>query len=386
MRRVILAIVSTVAGLVLLLSFKTHSTLGRGDAPSGSRAATGSSGSTAAVGSGSTPARSRPSRRRRRPSSRHRRRRRRHAVVRPARPCTGDAVDTRYGPVQVQITVTNGTVTAVQRVDYPQQRPAGPADQLLRDPDAEPGGASPPAARRSTRSPARRTPATATSRRCRARSTRPGCDERPLDATAAPRTVHVEHCMGTVFTHRHPRRRRLGRRDRRRSSRWLHHVDAVFSTYRDDSDISRIRRGELRSPTPTRRGRRRARPLRASCRRETDGYFSALVATAGSTRPGWSRAGRSSGPAGCCASTAAATTPSTAAATSSSPARPRPASPGAIGISDPLDRTRILTVVDRPRLRRRHAPAPPNAARTSSTRSPACRPTDWPASPSSARR
>jgi thiamine biosynthesis lipoprotein len=27
---------------------------------------------------------------------------------------------------------------------------------------------------------------------------------------------------------------------------WLHRVDAVFSTYRSDSDISRIRRGELR--------------------------------------------------------------------------------------------------------------------------------------------
>jgi thiamine biosynthesis lipoprotein len=28
---------------------------------------------------------------------------------------------------------------------------------------------------------------------------------------------------------------------------WLHHVDAVFSTYKDDSEISRIRRGELRA-------------------------------------------------------------------------------------------------------------------------------------------
>ena len=27
---------------------------------------------------------------------------------------------------------------------------------------------------------------------------------------------------------------------------WLHHVDAVFSTYRPDSDLSRVRRGELR--------------------------------------------------------------------------------------------------------------------------------------------
>jgi uncharacterized protein with FMN-binding domain len=32
---------------------------------------------------------------------------------------TGDAVDTRWGPVQVQITVTGGKVTAAQAVQYP---------------------------------------------------------------------------------------------------------------------------------------------------------------------------------------------------------------------------------------------------------------------------
>ena len=63
-------------------------------------------------------------------------------------------------------------------------------------------------------------------------------------ATAGGRTVHVEHCMGTVFTIdiRDPGRWRpatalvVG---------WLHRVDAVFSTYRPDSDICRIQRGEL---------------------------------------------------------------------------------------------------------------------------------------------
>jgi thiamine biosynthesis lipoprotein len=59
------------------------------------------------------------------------------------------------------------------------------------------------------------------------------------------RSLHVEHCMGTVFT--------LDIRDPGQWSEamhdavaWLHHADAVFSTYKDDSDISRIRRGELR--------------------------------------------------------------------------------------------------------------------------------------------
>jgi thiamine biosynthesis lipoprotein len=58
------------------------------------------------------------------------------------------------------------------------------------------------------------------------------------------RTLHVEHCMGTVFTI-----------DVRHPGDWstavaevvaeLHRVDRVFSTYRPDSDISRMRRGEL---------------------------------------------------------------------------------------------------------------------------------------------
>lgn len=33
---------------------------------------------------------------------------------------TGDSVDTRWGPVQVQITVTNGKITSASAVDYPQ--------------------------------------------------------------------------------------------------------------------------------------------------------------------------------------------------------------------------------------------------------------------------
>lgn len=59
-----------------------------------------------------------------------------------------------------------------------------------------------------------------------------------------PGVLHVEHCMGTVFT--------LAVRDQgswedalREVVEWLHHVDALFSTYRSDSDVSRIRRGEL---------------------------------------------------------------------------------------------------------------------------------------------
>lgn len=65
-------------------------------------------------------------------------------------------------------------------------------------------------------------------------------------AVTAPRCVHVEHCMGTVFT---IDIRDAGDWDDAVTDvvRWLHHVDAVFSTYRPDSDISRIQRGELRA-------------------------------------------------------------------------------------------------------------------------------------------
>lgn len=56
--------------------------------------------------------------------------------------------------------------------------------------------------------------------------------------------THVERCMGTVFSIavRDP-----GQWDNalREVVAWLHHVDEVFSTYREHSEISRIRRGEL---------------------------------------------------------------------------------------------------------------------------------------------
>lgn len=59
-----------------------------------------------------------------------------------------------------------------------------------------------------------------------------------------PRTLHVEHCMGTVFSidvrgHGHWAEA-VGD-----VVAWLHRVDMVFSTYRSDSDISRISRGQL---------------------------------------------------------------------------------------------------------------------------------------------
>jgi uncharacterized protein with FMN-binding domain len=101
MRRVILAIVSTVVGLVLLLTFKTHSTSGAGSPPAalGTPSAGGVSGSgggsDAGVGTGTA----------------------------AAKTVTGSAANTIYGPVQVQIVVKGGKVTAAKAVEYPQDTP-----------------------------------------------------------------------------------------------------------------------------------------------------------------------------------------------------------------------------------------------------------------------
>ncbi len=105
MRRVLFAVSSTIAGLVMLLSFKTQSPVavtppaaastplpGGGAAPDPTTAAP--SGSAAPTASGKATA--------------------------SAGTFTGDSADTRWGPVQVRITVTDGAVTAVQAVDYPQ--------------------------------------------------------------------------------------------------------------------------------------------------------------------------------------------------------------------------------------------------------------------------
>jgi FAD:protein FMN transferase len=95
--------------------------------------------------------------------------------------------------------------------------------------------------------------------------------------THVTRSLHVERCMGTVFT--------IDIRDGGdwrdavdEVAAWLHRVDAVFSTYRPDSDVSRLRRGEL--------GVDDADPdvadvldLCAEMRGETGGYFSVLSPT-----------------------------------------------------------------------------------------------------------
>jgi uncharacterized protein with FMN-binding domain len=99
MRRAILAIMSTIAGLIMLLSFKTQGAV----TPTGLPAPIGGSTSSAA---GSTPS-STPT-----PSTGG-------GSSAASSTITGDPANTRFGPVQVQISVTNGKLSAVQAINYP---------------------------------------------------------------------------------------------------------------------------------------------------------------------------------------------------------------------------------------------------------------------------
>lgn len=101
MRRAVLTLVGTIAGLVLLLSFKT-----RPATPVIPAAADGGAGPTAGTssttGADGNPPTSTPG-----------------APASGTRTITGSAGDTPFGPVKVQITVTNGKLTKVTVLQQP---------------------------------------------------------------------------------------------------------------------------------------------------------------------------------------------------------------------------------------------------------------------------
>lgn len=108
MRRVILAIVSTVAVLVILLSIKTHSAVPLTTPPAAVGAPSGAasgSGQGSGTGSGSSTA----------PGG--------SAGTTSTQTVTGTAAETMYGPVQVQITVKSRKLTAVNVIQYPDGTP-----------------------------------------------------------------------------------------------------------------------------------------------------------------------------------------------------------------------------------------------------------------------
>jgi thiamine biosynthesis lipoprotein len=160
--------------------------------------------------------------------------------------------------------------------------------------------------------------------------------------TAAARTIHVEHCMGTAFSIdvRDPGDWREAIAD---VVGWLHHVDAVFSTYKDDSEISRIRRGQLRAVD--------ASPdvvlvldLCAQAQVDTGGAFSAMLG--GRLDPtglvkGWAIERASS----LLRERGSANHAVNGGGDMQLAGEAAPGRPWRVGISDPFDRSQVLTVV-----------------------------------------
>jgi uncharacterized protein with FMN-binding domain len=103
MRRVILAVSSTVAVLVLLLGFKSQSAPSV-TKPASASAGSGTSGSSGSSGSSSSGTGSSTG----------------TGTGTGTKTVTGASADTRYGPVQVKVTATNGKITQVDAIDYPQ--------------------------------------------------------------------------------------------------------------------------------------------------------------------------------------------------------------------------------------------------------------------------
>ncbi len=92
-----------------------------------------------------------------------------------------------------------------------------------------------------------------------------------MTTVAAHAQRRVEACMGTVFSFdvRSPGVDRAALDD---VVAWLHRMDRVFSTYRPDSDISRLQRGEITLPDCA----PEVAEVLARCAElagETDGYF-----------------------------------------------------------------------------------------------------------------
>ncbi|MEU0035606.1 FMN-binding protein [Streptomyces sp. NPDC006333] len=101
LRRVTLAAAATVTGVVLLLSLKPHTAptvAGTSSAAGASPSRSPSSASSAGGSSGGTRSTG-------------------------TRTVTGDTVQTRWGPVQVRVTLKNGRITDVTAVSYPSQNP-----------------------------------------------------------------------------------------------------------------------------------------------------------------------------------------------------------------------------------------------------------------------
>ncbi|MFF7973168.1 FMN-binding protein [Streptomyces sp. NPDC007905] len=109
LRRIVLASAATVSGMVLLLSLKPHTSPGiavgaSSPAPSSSTSAPAESGGSSGSSGGSSGSSG-------------------GSGSSASRTVTGDTIQTRWGPVQVRVTIKSGKLTEVTALNYPQDNP-----------------------------------------------------------------------------------------------------------------------------------------------------------------------------------------------------------------------------------------------------------------------
>jgi uncharacterized protein with FMN-binding domain len=121
MRRITVAFMSTISALVVLFSYHTSTNshastpvVATGADGTGSASSNGSAESSTGTASSASPSPSATA------SSSASKPASAGSTTTAAKTYTGDSADTRWGPVQVQITVQNGKITKAVAVDYPQ--------------------------------------------------------------------------------------------------------------------------------------------------------------------------------------------------------------------------------------------------------------------------
>ena len=235
----------------------------------------------------------------------------------------GPVVDTRYGAVQVEITVSVGKVTDVVALQLPDgdRRSASissRAEPVLRSEALAAQSASIDGvsgatytsdgyARVAPGGARRRGPVTAGS----------------VAAEAPRRQLRVEPVMGTVVTI-DVRAPFVDPAALEAAVAWFHDVDRRFSPFRDDSEVTRVgdgrpraRRREPGRPRDVHARRRGPRPVRRRLRPARPSGRTAVP-----TRRASSRAGRSTRRSRCCGWPGRATSRSSRAGTSSRPGEP----------------------------------------------------------------
>ena len=361
MRRAVPVILATVGGLALMANFHTHpADVVVGTVPGTARAATAApprqlllhhraepAGRRQRVRSGTEPERCEHSvdRRRRRRARPPRPVRRRQPASRTS---TVPSSPPRYGDVQVrghgQRPHSSSTCKALQ---LPSDRSRSARISQNAGPRAAQRGA--PGAERQHRPRLGGQLHQRGLRRLPAGRARPG---EPLTGTTRPPGLRTEAMWGTVIG--------VDVRDPVEPAliddvfAWFRRVDDLFSTWRADSEISRLAAGDItrRRPAPT---SATSSTCATTCRGTAAVRSTSPSAPTHEWRPrrgsapsipqGWSRAGRSIVPRDCSERPAPATSRSTPAATSSSAGRPRPGGEWQVGIQHPWRRDRVAAVV-----------------------------------------